>query len=264
MAVGAKEVADTAATGGGKVVANEGTLNAGVDAASGIVGGVGSYAGMMATSPVCLGVLTCALPAGLGVLGTQQLVVAWDSASQINSDFTSDQPGRVEAAFHLETFPGESSITKDLAASAGQSVLEMSVFGLAGKYFNGLSTANGVVFPWGGEGIGGATGKVVDTLDPVQAARQRQAAMLEENQGFNMSPIGWDKYPTIGRNGTCITDGEAISSITGMSPNSPLQGNEYFQGAGQHLPGGGPEMVIDSIPTVDSAKVKTITTVIVK
>lgn len=49
-----------------------------------------------------------------------------------------------------------------------------------------------------------------------------------------------------------------------MSPNSPLQGNEYFQGAGMHLPGGGPEMVIESISTVDSAKVKTITTVIVK
>lgn len=131
--------------------------------------------------------------------------------------------------------------------------------------------------------------------------------MLEENQGFNTSPIGWDNYPTIGRNGTYITDREAISSITGplniggetvitraqatqleqamglqpgsmangfkvrqvdgineMSPNSPLQGNEYFQGAGQHLPGGGPEMVIESIPTVDSAKVKTITTVRVK
>ncbi|KPY45910.1 filamentous hemagglutinin [Pseudomonas savastanoi pv. retacarpa] len=281
--------------------------DASVDTASGIVGGVGSYAGMMATSPVCVGVLTCALPAGLGVLGTQQLVGAWDSASQINAGFISDQPGRVEAAFNLDTFPGESSITKDLAASAGQSVLEMSVFGLAGKYFNSLSAADTVVFPRGGESVRGATGEIVDTLDPVQAARQRQAAMLEENKGFNMSPIGWDKYPTIGRNGTYITDGEAISSITGplniggetvitrlqaaqleqamgleqgsmasgfkvrqvdgiteMSPNSPLQGNEYFQGAGQHLPGGAPEMVIDSIPTIDSAKVKTITTVIVK
>jgi filamentous hemagglutinin len=46
--------------------------------------------------------------------------------------------------------------------------------------------------------------------------------------------------------------------------DNTLQGNEYFQGAGQHLPGGAPEMVIESIPTVDSAKVKTITTVIVK
>ncbi len=55
-----------------------------------------------------------------------------------------------------------------------------------------------------------------------------------------------------------------VDRITEMSPNSPLQGNEYFQGAGQHLPGGGPEMVIESISTVDSEKVKTITTVIVK
>ncbi|WP_167359967.1 hypothetical protein [Pseudomonas cannabina] len=55
-----------------------------------------------------------------------------------------------------------------------------------------------------------------------------------------------------------------MDGITEMSPNSPLQGNEYFQGSGQHLPGGAPEMVIESNPTVDSAKVKTITTVIVK
>ncbi|WP_285351715.1 DUF637 domain-containing protein, partial [Pseudomonas sp. ME-P-057] len=129
--------------------------DASVDTASGIVGGVGSYAGMMVTSPVCVGIFTCALPAGLGVLGTHQLVGAWDSASQITSDFTSDQPGRVEAAFNLGTFPGESSITKDLAASAGQSVLEMSAFGLAGKYFNGLSAADGVAFPWSGESVVG-------------------------------------------------------------------------------------------------------------
>jgi len=65
----------------------------------------------------------------------------------------------------------------------------------------------------------GAQGEIVGALDPVQAARQRQAAMLEENQGFNTSPIGWDNYPTIGRNGTYITDREAISSITGRRRN---------------------------------------------
>lgn len=55
-----------------------------------------------------------------------------------------------------------------------------------------------------------------------------------------------------------------VVEITEISRNSPLQGSEYFQGAGQHLPAGGPEMVIEPIPAVDSAKVKTITTVIVK
>uniref|UniRef100_UPI00190F2F68 hypothetical protein n=1 Tax=Pseudomonas syringae TaxID=317 RepID=UPI00190F2F68 len=147
----------------GKVVQ---AADASVDTASGIVGGVGSYAGMMATSPVCVGVLTCALPAGLGVLGTQQLVGAWDSASQINAGFTSDQPGRVEAAFHLDTFPGESSITKDLAANASQSVLEMSVFGLAGKYFNGLSAADEVVFPWNRESVVGPKGAATEGTFP--------------------------------------------------------------------------------------------------
>lgn len=147
----------------------------------------------------------------------------------------------------------------------------------------------------------------VGYIGSIEAARKRQLAMLENNQGFNVSPIGWDEYPTIGRNGTYISDSEAISSITGplniggetvitksqatqleqamglqpgsmadgfkvrqvdgireMLPHSPLQGNEYFLGAGKHLPGGGPEMVINSIPTIDSINVKTISTVIVK
>jgi RHS repeat-associated protein len=146
---------------------------------------------------------------------------------------------------------------------------------------------------------------VGDTVsDTVRAARLRQAAMLDADQGFNVSPVSWDKYPTIGRNGSYITDLQGITDITGplnaggvttistpqaaqleqamglergsladgfkvrqvdgitgMSPRSPMEGNQYFQGAGQHLPGGAPEMVVDSIPTTDSANVSTITTV---
>jgi filamentous hemagglutinin len=131
--------------------------------------------------------------------------------------------------------------------------------------------------------------------------------MLDANTGFNVSPTSWDSYPSIGRNGTYITDRQAITGITGslnlggetsitssqaaqleqamglqpgslangfkvrqvdgitgMSPQSPLEGNQYFQGGGQHLPGGGPEMVIEPISTTDSGNVKTITTVKVK
>lgn len=47
-------------------------------------------------------------------------------------------------------------------------------------------------------------------------------------------------------------------------PNSPMEGNDYFRGAGKHLPGGHPEMVIKSIPTKDTSTVKTILKVKVK
>lgn len=50
--------------------------------------------------------------------------------------------------------------------------------------------------------------------------------------------------------------------ITEMSPRSPLEGNQWFLGPGQRLPGGAPEMVVDSIPTADmnttATSVKTI------
>lgn len=40
-----------------------------------------------------------------------------------------------------------------------------------------------------------------------------------------------------------------IRSIRDIAPRSPLSGNKYFLGPGEGLPGGGPEMVVDPIPT---------------
>uniref|UniRef100_UPI001F22797D RHS repeat-associated core domain-containing protein n=2 Tax=Pectobacterium versatile TaxID=2488639 RepID=UPI001F22797D len=125
----------------------------------------------------------------------------------------------------------------------------------------------------------------------VDNARARQSKMLEDDVGYNISPKSWDEYPSIGRDGTFVTDKEGalkyfdgvqgnetsisrsmaeriekdmglnpgslkdgfnvrkIEGITNMQPRSPLGGNDYFLGPGQHLPGGAPEMVINSVPT---------------
>lgn len=130
----------------------------------------------------------------------------------------------------------------------------------------------------------------------------RQAAMLQKNVGYNISPEAWfSKYPSLGRSGTFVSDYRAVGDILGpvranrsfsvglfsgegqvsylkawrleralglergslmdgfrftrvpgidgMAPRSPLFGNQYFLGPGQGLPGGGPEMIINSIPT---------------
>ena len=148
---------------------------------------------------------------------------------------------------------------------------------------------------------------VPTTPQRVLSARVRQEKMLKDDIGYNISPTSWDAYPTIGRNGTFISDAEGIlgyfknlppngkisiakdlaakieadaglepgtlqagfkirkiTSITNASPRSPLEGNQYFLGKGQHLPGGAPEVVIDSIPTKDSSFVRTILEVEVK
>lgn len=141
----------------------------------------------------------------------------------------------------------------------------------------------------------------------VLTARARQEQMLKDDIGYNISPTSWDEFPSIGRNGTFISDSEGIlgyfknhplngkttitkdlatkieadtglepgtlhagfkirkiTSITNANPRSPLEGNKYFLGKGEHLPGGAPEVVIDSIPTKDSIFVKTILEVEVK
>lgn len=54
-----------------------------------------------------------------------------------------------------------------------------------------------------------------------------------------------------------------VDNVQARKPRSPMEGNRFFLGAGNHLPGGAPEMVVDSIPTVDGGGVTTLVTVIV-
>jgi hypothetical protein len=42
-----------------------------------------------------------------------------------------------------------------------------------------------------------------------------------------------------------------------------MEGNQYFLGPGKHLPGGAPEMVVESIPTKDADGITTLTEVFV-
>lgn len=141
-----------------------------------------------------------------------------------------------------------------------------------------------------------------------ELARKRQEQILKDGVGYNISPTSWDKYPTIGRYGTFVTDKKAFSgllkgvkpgqtskviskkeaaalerelglnpgSLEGgfkvrrvedvgrRAPRSPLEGNDHFLGPGEHLPGGAPELVIDSVPTVDGGGVSTVIQVIVR
>lgn len=138
----------------------------------------------------------------------------------------------------------------------------------------------------------------------IALARQRQSQMLKDNVGYNISPTAWNQYPTIGLNGTYITDqagvtqylgdlsGQSemtisseqaaqiesgmglnpgslqdgfqvrqVTSITDMAPRSPMEGNSFFLGPGNHLPNGAPEMVVSPISTVDNPNVTTLLTV---
>jgi hypothetical protein len=139
-------------------------------------------------------------------------------------------------------------------------------------------------------------------------AQKRQKQMLKDNVGYNISPSDWDKYPSIGRQGTFVSDKKAmdklfpeiaagksgvikiskaraadiekqmgldpgslssglkirkIDDLTSRSPRSPMEGNSHFLGAGEHLPGGHPEMVIDSVLTKDGNGVSTLLSIVV-
>ena len=58
-----------------------------------------------------------------------------------------------------------------------------------------------------------------------------------------------------------LQDGFKVRQINGLQnlePRSPMEGNQYFLGPGNHLPGGAPEMVVNSVPTKDNDFVTTI------
>jgi RHS repeat-associated protein len=64
-----------------------------------------------------------------------------------------------------------------------------------------------------------------------------QARQLEKKLGLEPGSL---------REGFPIT---RVENIRDMSPRSPLEGNRFFRGPGKGLPGGGPEIVVDPIPT---------------
>ncbi|MBK9694669.1 MAG: hypothetical protein IPO76_04640 [Elusimicrobia bacterium] len=49
-----------------------------------------------------------------------------------------------------------------------------------------------------------------------------------------------------------------VNEINNRAPASPIRGNNYFQGAGKGLPGGGPELTINGIPSVGSQNIRQI------
>ncbi len=90
-----------------------------------------------------------------------------------------------------------------------------------------------------------------DILSPIgsgynQEVTKEQAIALEISMGLEPGSL---------ENGFKI---RTIDNINAKSPRSPLEGNRFFRGGGNHLPGGAPEMVIASVPTKDNTDVKTI------
>lgn len=80
----------------------------------------------------------------------------------------------------------------------------------------------------------------------------RQAQDLENALGLDPGSLG-DEFKI-----------RKVDNIQNRAPRSPLEGNDQFLGPGEHLPGGGPEMVVDPISTTDGNGTSTISKVVVK
>ena len=90
----------------------------------------------------------------------------------------------------------------------------------------------------------------IDGISNMTIAKS-EAALLENSFGLEPGSL---------QNGFKI---RKVDNIVMRNPRSPMEGNRFFLGAGNHLPGGAPEMVVDSIPTVDGGGVTTLVEVLV-
>ncbi|APD13329.1 hypothetical protein RO07_12370 [Pandoraea pulmonicola] len=73
-----------------------------------------------------------------------------------------------------------------------------------------------------------------------------QATTLESALGLNPGSLGATNLLSI------------VSDVNARAPRSPLSGNDLFLGGGKGLPGGGQELVIDSIPSAGSEGIRQI------
>ncbi|WER45125.1 filamentous hemagglutinin N-terminal domain-containing protein [Cupriavidus sp. WKF15] len=90
------------------------------------------------------------------------------------------------------------------------------------------------------------TGSISPTATEITIS-QAQATALENSLGLNPGSLGSSNVLSI------------VSGVSSRAPRSPLSGNNYFLGGGQGLPGGGAELVIDSIPSAGGQGIRQIT-----
>jgi filamentous hemagglutinin len=84
--------------------------------------------------------------------------------------------------------------------------------------------------------IGSVIGPISPTATEITIS-QAQATALENALGLNPGSLESSNVLSV------------VSDVSSRAPRSPLSGNNYFLGGGQGLPGGGSELVIDSIPS---------------
>jgi filamentous hemagglutinin len=140
------------------------------------------------------------------------------------------------------------AIVARLAASSADAA---GVFDI-GANITPLSTANKYRFI-GANGtfvtpmssIESIVGPISQTATEITISRA-QASALEGSLGLNPGSLESSNVLSI------------VADVSSRAPRSPLSGNNYFMGAGQGLPGGGQELVIDAIPSAGGQGIRQI------
>ncbi|MAZ20243.1 hypothetical protein [Roseovarius sp.] len=93
------------------------------------------------------------------------------------------------------------------------------------------------------------TGPIPEGATEIRITRQ-QADQLETDLGLNPGSLESSNTLSI------------VSDVQGRCPRCPVSGNDHFLGGGKGLPGGGSELIIDSIPSAGGDGIRQITVII--
>ena len=151
-------------------------VGSGGRAIAGLLGAAAGYTGMVVSSPACISILGCALPAASGAAASLSLADSWNSTQAAFAPYQSQEGSNVLASFYPETYPGESNRLMGYGISAATVATELALLKGAGKVVSG---------EWR---IGGSA-KGTDSASNV-ALFERQRAGYAAQEIRNAQPVG--------------------------------------------------------------------------
>nr|WP_316851796.1 DUF637 domain-containing protein [Pseudomonas sp. MIS38] len=119
---------------------NDKNLRQSANASRAVLGAIGAAAGFggaIASSPSCVTVVGCAIPALSGLGGAASFADGWQATGQLFAPYDYTQGSKVLDSFSSATYPGDVNPLRDYGTEAAKAAMEMVLLKGAGKYLEG-------------------------------------------------------------------------------------------------------------------------------
>lgn len=164
---------------------NDKNLRQSANASRAVLGAIGAAAGFggaIASSPACVTVVGCAIPALSGLGGAASFADGWQATGQLFAPYDYTQGSKVLDSFSSATYPGDVNPLRDYGTEAAKAAMEIALLKGAGKYFEGTGASLLVSSGKKEGGLTGNTSKVSDV--ELNATRDAEGFGLSAQRDF--------------------------------------------------------------------------------